>query len=58
MTREVSLNPYCQVVFETNRYSVPTDHAYPTLTLRAFPFSVVNVSEKRCQNNCSKRNFL
>jgi transposase len=40
VTREVALNPYCQVVFETNRYSVPTDRAYPTLTLRAFPFAV------------------
>jgi hypothetical protein len=40
VTREVSLNPYCQVVFETNRYSVPADHAYPTLTLRAYPFAV------------------
>lgn len=40
VTREVVLNPYCQVVFETNRYSVPADQAYPTLTLRAFPFAV------------------
>lgn len=40
VTREVALNPYCQVVFETNRYSVPADRAYPTLTLRAFPFAV------------------
>jgi transposase len=40
VTREVALNPYCQVVFETNRYSVPADKAYPVLTLRAFPFVV------------------
>jgi len=40
VTREVMLNPYCQVVFETNRYSVPADRAYPRLTLRAFPFAV------------------
>jgi hypothetical protein len=40
VTREVTLNPYCQVVFETNRYSVPAEHAYPNLTLRAFPFAV------------------
>jgi len=40
VTREVALNPYCQVVFETNRYSVPADKAYPNLTLRAFPFMV------------------
>jgi hypothetical protein len=40
VTREVALNPYCQVVFETNRYSLPADKAYPQLTLRAFPFVV------------------
>ena len=40
VTREVALNPYCQVVFETNRYSIPADKAYPVLTLRAFPFVV------------------
>jgi transposase len=40
VTREVRLNPYSQVVFETNRYSVPTDQAYPRLTLRAYPFDV------------------
>lgn len=40
MTREVKLNPYSQVVFETNRYSVPTDRAFPHLTLRAYPFEV------------------
>lgn len=38
--REVRLNKYSQVQFETNRYSVPTDEAYPTLTLRAYPFRV------------------
>lgn len=40
VTREVKLNPYSQVVFETNRYSVPTDQAFPHLTLRAYPFEV------------------
>jgi len=40
LTREVTLNPYSQVVFETNRYSVPTDQAFPHLTLRAYPFEV------------------
>lgn len=40
VTREVKLNPYSQVVFETNRYSVPTDQAYPNLVLRAFPFRI------------------
>jgi transposase len=40
ISREVSLNPYGQVVFETNRYSVPTEYAYPQLTLRAYPFAI------------------
>jgi transposase len=40
VTREVKLNPYSQVVFETNRYSVPTDQAFPHLTLKAYPFEV------------------
>jgi len=40
VTREVKLNPYSQVVFETNRYSVPTDQAFPHLTMRGYPFEV------------------
>jgi hypothetical protein len=40
VTRPVSLNPYSQVVFDTNRYSVPTDQAYRDLTLKAYPFRV------------------
>jgi len=36
----VTLNPYSQVVFETNRYSVPVEAAYRQLTLRAYPFWV------------------
>ncbi len=40
ITRPVSLNPYSQVVFDTNRYSVPTDHAYRDLMLKAYPFRV------------------
>ena len=40
ISREVCLNPYSQVVFETNRYSVPTNLAYPKLTLRAYPFEI------------------
>lgn len=34
------LNPYSQVTFETNHYSVPTDQAYRELTLKAYPFRV------------------
>ncbi len=39
--QEVTLNPYSQVVFETNRYSVPTDRAQRQLVLKAYPFEVV-----------------
>lgn len=39
-SREVRLNKYSQVQFETNRYSVPTDQAYRTVTLRAYPFQI------------------
>lgn len=40
ISREVTLNPYGQVTFETNRYSVPADKAQKHLTLRAYPFRV------------------
>lgn len=40
ITREVVLNRYCQVVFETNRYSVPAQQAQKQLTLRAYPFHI------------------
>jgi hypothetical protein len=40
VTRAVTLNPYSQVEFETNRYSVPTDKAYPNLVLKAYPFRI------------------
>jgi hypothetical protein len=40
VTRPVTLNPYCQVVLETNRYSVPADRAYRNLVLKAYPFRV------------------
>jgi hypothetical protein len=40
ITRSVTLTPYSQVIFETNRYSVPVDQAVRHLTLRAFPFEV------------------
>lgn len=40
VTRSASLTPYSQVVFETNRYSVPADQAYPRLVIKAYPFRV------------------
>ena len=39
-SREVTLNGYGQVSFETNRYSVPADKARKHLTLRAYPFYI------------------
>jgi transposase len=35
VTKPVVLNGYSQVEFETNRYSVPTNHAYRNLVLKA-----------------------
>lgn len=39
-TRPVKANSYSQVVFETNRYSVPHTLAGKQLVLRAFPFKI------------------
>ena len=36
----VVLNPYSQVVVETNRYSVPTDKGVKKLTVKLYPFRV------------------
>jgi transposase len=38
--KEVTLNPYGQVEFETNRYSVPADKAQRHLTVKAYPFRI------------------
>jgi transposase len=40
VTRSCRVNPYSQVEFETNRYSVPVDAAYRDLVLKAYPFRV------------------
>ena len=40
VTRPATLNPYSQVVLDTNRYSVPVDKAYRNLVLKAYPFRV------------------
>lgn len=40
VSREVTLNGYGQVTFETNRYSVPADKARKHLTLRAYPLII------------------
>lgn len=39
-TVPVTLTPYSQVTYETNRYSVPVDSAYRQLVLKAYPFQV------------------
>jgi transposase len=39
-THTVKPNPYSQVVFETNRYSVPTDYSGQALVLRAYVFRI------------------
>ena len=39
-TRPATLNPYSQVVLDTNRYSVPVDKAYRNLIIKAYPFRV------------------
>jgi len=55
VTRLATLNPYSQVVLDTNRYSVPVDRAYRNLVLKAYPFRVdilhqdeVLASHRRC----------
>jgi transposase len=40
VTTTATLTPYSQVVFETNRYSVPTDRAEKRLVVRAYPFHI------------------
>jgi transposase len=39
-THVVKVNPYCLVVFETNRYSVPAAYVGRQLVLRAYPFRI------------------
>ena len=40
VTTTATLTPYSQVVFETNRYSVPVEKAVRQLVVRAFPLRV------------------
>ncbi|MBI4631269.1 MAG: IS21 family transposase [Chloroflexi bacterium] len=46
-TVPVTLTPYGQVVFETNRYSVPVEDAYRHLVLKAYPFRIDVVHQER-----------
>ena len=38
--RPVKTNPYSQITYETNRYSVPVEYAGKQLVLRAYPFEI------------------
>lgn len=40
VTVAATLTPYSQVIFETNRYSVPVTRAASHLTIKAYPFQV------------------
>jgi len=40
VTKPVSLTPYSQVIFESNRYSVPADEAQTHLVVKAYPLRV------------------
>jgi len=46
VTRQVKLTPYSQVVYETNRYSVPVEQARRELVLKAYPFHVEILREQ------------
>jgi hypothetical protein len=39
-SKPVTLNGFCQVQYDTNRYSVPADQAYPQLVIKAYPFHI------------------
>jgi hypothetical protein len=46
MSKVVKPNPYSQVVFETNRYSVPVSQRNSQLVLQAYPFQVKILSDR------------
>ena len=46
VTRQVHLTPYSQVVYETNRYSVPVEQARRELVLKAYPFHIEILCEQ------------
>jgi hypothetical protein len=47
VTRQVHLNGYSQVTYETNRYSVPVEQARSELVLKAYPFHIEILSNQR-----------
>ncbi len=46
-SRPVKVNPYSQVVFDTNRYSVPVAYARQQLVLRAYPFQIEILAQEQ-----------
>ena len=40
VTRQVHLTPYSQVIYDTNRYSVPVEQARRELVIKAYPFRI------------------
>lgn len=46
-TVPVTLTPYSQVIYETNRYSVPADQATRQLILRAYPFRIEILNQEK-----------
>lgn len=57
-THEVTLNRYSQVVFETNRYSVPVKLAQKHLVLQAYPFRIEILAQSEriaCHDRCYGR---
>ena len=55
VTLTVALNPYSQVTFETNRYSVPVEVARATLTLKAYPFRIDILDDQQLIARHSRR---
>lgn len=47
VSRQVTLNGYSQVTFETNRYSVPGHLARKQMVLRAYPFHIEIVADNQ-----------
>jgi hypothetical protein len=47
VTRSATLNPYSQVTFETNHYSVPVDDARRILTIKAYSFRIEVLDQER-----------
>ncbi len=46
-SRIVTLNGFCQVEFETNRYSIPYDDRHQKLVLNAYPFHIKIIHDEQ-----------